>query len=183
MPTPKINPEEKAIKKPRGDGHKYSPTIDNNGLNLEPGDNSKYCQIILDIMQWPTPNRNNIEELEQRLVEYIAYCNANDLKVGNQGVYFALGIDKTTAHDWENGHVRTPAHSDFIKKVKKICAFYRENLMQNGKINPVTGIFWQKNYDGFVDQQNFIVTPNSPLGEITDKQELASKYLLAAAEN
>ena len=33
----------------------------------------------------------------------------------------------------------------------------REQLMSDGKINPVTGIFWQKNWDGLKDQQEVFV--------------------------
>lgn len=50
--------------------------------------------------------------------------------------------------------------------------------MADGKVNPVTGIFWQKNYDGMKDQQEVVVTPNqNPLGEGQNAQQLAEKYL------
>ena len=35
----------------------------------------------------------------------------------------------------------------------------REQLMSDGKINPVTGIFWQKNWDGLKDQQEVVIEP------------------------
>ena len=31
--------------------------------------------------------------------------------------------------------------------------------MSDGKINPVTGIFWQKNWDGLKDQQEVVIEP------------------------
>lgn len=50
--------------------------------------------------------------------------------------------------------------------------------MEDGKVNPVTGIFWQKNYDGLRDQQEVVLTPNtSPLGEQADAESLKQKYL------
>lgn len=70
-----------------------------------------------------------------------------------------------------------PARTDFIKKVQKVCALYREGLMQDGKVNPVTGIFWQKNYDGMKDQTEMVLTPNNPLGDSADTEALARKYL------
>ena len=55
---------------------------------------------------------------------------------------------------------------------------YREGLMEDGKVNPVTGIFWQKNYDGMKDQQEVVLTPNqNPLGEQKDAESLKQKYL------
>ena len=52
--------------------------------------------------------------------------------------------------------------------------------MQDGKINPVTGIFWQKNYDGMKDQSEVVLTPNNPLGDSKDTEALKQKYLEAA---
>jgi hypothetical protein len=35
-----------------------------------------------------------------------------------------------------------------------------ENYMQNGKINPVSGIFLGKNHYGMQDKTEYVVTPN-----------------------
>ena len=102
----------------------------------------------------------------------------NTMKVGNLAAYAAIGIDKHLVFEWENRQGETEANRDrlnFVKKVKKICAMYREGLMEDGKINPVTGIFWQKNYDGFKDQQEVVVTPKNPLGELPSEEELAKQ--------
>ena len=154
---------------------KHSPCIGDNGIATEPGDNSKYAKAISIIASWPKPDKENIEDLEQRLEEYLSFCYNNDVKIGNQMCYLALGIDKDDVYNWENGRTRTPRHSDFIKKVKKICAAYRECLMQDGKVNPVTGIFWQKNYDGLKDQQDLVLTPNQRLSDM-DTATIAEKY-------
>ena len=39
----------------------------------------------------------------------------------------------------------------------------REQLMADGKVNAVAGIFWQKNYDGLKDQQEVIVEPRKQI--------------------
>ena len=54
--------------------------------------------------------------------------------------------------------------------------------MQDGKVNPVTGIFWQKNYDGMKDQTEMVLTPNNPLGEQKDMKALEQKYLESASD-
>ena len=48
--------------------------------------------------------------------------------------------------------------------------------MQDGQINPVTGIFWQKNYDGLKDTQDLVLTPNAQRLSDGDYQEIAEKY-------
>ena len=48
--------------------------------------------------------------------------------------------------------------------------------MQNGQVNPVSGIFLGKNHFGYRDQQEHILTPNNPLGNDVDSESIARKY-------
>ena len=59
--------------------------------------------------------------------------------------------------------------------MQRFCGSYRELLGADGKLNPVTLIWWQKNYDGFVDKQELVVTPNNPLGDITSPEEIKKR--------
>lgn len=170
--------EEQKPKKPKGKPRGgNSPIIQDQQKELPMGKAAKYAAFIAEIVSWGEVDRSNIEELEERFQKYLAWCAANDMKVGNQMCYLALGIDRDTVYDWSHGRSRSIAHSDFIKKVQKVCAGYREALMQDGQINPVTGLFWQKNYDGLKDQQEVVLTPNNPLGNQTSPEELQQKYL------
>ena len=154
-----------------------SPIIQGVNPDLPEGYNTKMVNFILAIMPTEPLDYDDIEEMERRFLRYLKLCAEWDVKVGNQGAYLAIGIDKHQAWEWENTLKGNPARTTFIKKVRKLCAYYREGLMQDGKINPVTGIFWQKNYDGFKDQQEVVVTPNNPLGDIGDTEKIKQKYL------
>ena len=133
--------EKKPTKgKPRGGN---SPVIGDKGVKTEPGDNSKYATILMELSSWPKPDKRNVEELENRFMEYLQYCAINDVKIGNQMAYLALGLNKDDVYDMEHGRKLDSTHSEFIKKVKQMCAGNRELLMQDGKVNPITGIFWQ----------------------------------------
>jgi hypothetical protein len=162
--------------KPRGGN---SPIIKDAQSSLTNPNNSRYIAFIAELNSWPTVNNKDIPAMEQRLAEYLELCQKYGIKVGNQSCYFALNIDKDDVYNWTHGLSRSAEFGDFIKKVQKICAMYRENLMQDGQINPVTGIFWQKNYDGLKDQQEVVLTPNNPLGNQTDPEELKRKYIEA----
>ena len=97
------------------------------------------------------------------------------MKVTNQVTYLAMGITKDDAYNWENDRSRSSAHCELIKKVKNFCAAYREMLGADGRLNPVTLVWWQKNYDGLVDKSEVVLTPNNPLGTITDQKQLEDR--------
>ena len=120
---------------------------------------------------------NDVPEMERRFNRYLQLCSEHDMKVSNLGAYTAIGITKYNADYWKNDCKTNPERCDFIKKVQQICACYRENMMAEGKVNPVVGIFWQKNYDGFKDQQEVVLTPNDPLGDEASEKALKQKYL------
>ena len=123
---------------------------------------------------------NDVAEMERRFARYLELCAEWGMKVGNMAAYAAIGIDKDTAYEWTSRRTSNPARYGFIKKVQQVCALYREGLMEDGKVNPVTGIFWQKNYDGLKDQQEVVLTPNNPLGEAQNAEQLKQKYLESA---
>ena len=155
-----------------------SPIIQAQDPNLEAGYNTRRIQFMMEIMPTEPLDYNDVDEMERRFNHYLEKCAEYDMKIGNMAAYAAIGIDKGTVWDWLNRNAPNPRRSDFIKKVQKICSMYREGLMGDGKINPVTGIFWQKNYDGMRDQQEVVLTPNtSPLGEQKDAEALKQKYL------
>ena len=66
---------------------------------------------------------------------------------------------------------------DTIKKARDLINAQMEDFMQNGKINPVAGIFLMKNNMNYTDQQEVVLRPENPLGEPKDPEELRRKYL------
>ena len=151
--------------------------IDNDPDNVPEG-NQRRIEFLLVISRLPKISTNDLPALRKRFYDYLDLCVKYNMKVGNMAAYAAIGIDKADAYEWSNRNLGNPARTAFIKKVQKVCAMYREGLMEDGKVNPVTGIFWQKNYDGMKDQQEVVLTPNtSPLGEQKDAEALKQKYL------
>lgn len=157
-----------------------SPIVQGQKKEMPEGYNAKMVSFILAITPKEPLDYADVDEMERRFYNYLELCAVWDMKVGNQAAYTAIGITKEQAWEWENVTKGNPRRSDFIKKVRQICGLYREGLMQDGKINPVTGIFWQKNYDGMKDQSEVVLTPNNPLGDGKDTEALKQKYLEAA---
>ena len=124
-----------------------------------PAQNTAIATSIMDIMSWEKPDRKDIDGLYRAFNHYIQYCINNGVPIGNMNAYMSMGIDFRTAYDFEVGRY-TPAHQKLIRDVKCVCASFREQSMAEGGINPVTGIWWQKNYDGLKDVQEVVVAPN-----------------------
>ena len=174
--------KDKKPRKRREDGNKpawsKSPIINDAKAELPDGYNTKMIQFMMDITPTEPLDVWDVEEMERRFMRYLEKCTEHGMKVGNMAAYYAIGITKETSRDWiQQDHQMRNQRTHFIKKVQQICAMFREGLMQDGKINPVTGIFWQKNYDGLKDQQETIITPNNPLGDATDTEALRRRYL------
>ena len=154
-----------------------SPVIGDNGIITKPGDNSKYAGILSTVISWGNVDKSNINELEDRFKKIVSFCMEHDIRMTNQLVYLGIGITKDDVYEWSIGKIRTKEHTDFIKKVKAFCATYREMLGADGKLNPITLVWWQKNYDGMVDRQEVVLTPNNPLGDGDSEDEIAKRLL------
>ena len=156
--------------------HEYSPVIGDNGVSVPPGKNAKNAAFLSYLSSLPKVDHDDVQALEVRFQEYLDFCAENDFKIGNMVAYLALGISKDDVYNWESGKSRGKEHCEFIKKVKQICAGNRELLMQDGDINNITGLFWQKNHDGFRDQVEHVVAAPNLLGEAADQKTLEERY-------
>lgn len=165
-------------KQPRKTGREPMGIVANQSPDLPMGYNTRRIAFMQAIIPTEPLDYNDVAEMERRFMRYLQLCAEWDMKIGNQAAYAAIGINKDLVYEWENRQLGNPARTEFVKKVRQFCAMYREGLMEDGKVNPVTGIFWQKNYDGLRDQQEVVLTPNtSPLGEQADAESLKQKYL------
>lgn len=139
-----------------------------------PSQKVKIAMSLLEFEKWGKVDTRNIEALKERFHRYLQYCIENDMVVSNLNAYASMGISKVTAHSWSVGD-RGKAHQEFMEMVKRVCAAYREQAMAEGVIQPVTGIWWQKNFDGFVDNQVLTVQPANPMGDELSPEELQKR--------
>jgi hypothetical protein len=61
-------------------------------------------------------------------------------------------------------------------------ASFDAEMVTEGKINPVTYIFRAKNYFGLQDKQEYVLTPNNPLGDTKDPAEIQKRLLEGIAD-
>lgn len=181
----KDNKPVKKKGKPRGGN---SPMIGNNGLNLEEGDNTKYLSVSMKLMNLPEIDLKDPEQVIDRLNEYFQIHADNDMKPTVAGMGLALnGMDRRRL--WE---IRTDVPDrnkdlptltrDSIKKAYKMMENMWENYMQNGKINPVSGIFLGKNNFGYQDKTEYVVTPNTNSDADYSTEDIRKRYAIDSSE-
>lgn len=136
--------------------------------HTEPGEISKMLGQVLTISHWPAIDTDNAEQVAARIDQYHMFCFENDMKPDMPGLALSLGVSRSTLWKWENGveSNKPQAVRNTLKKGREINEILLSQMMQNGKINPVTGIFLLKNNHGYKDQTDVVVTPNNPYQDV-----------------
>lgn len=143
--------------------------------NTEPGENTKYLSVAIQVMNMPPIVTKDPVQVEKRIHEYLALCIDNDVKPTVKGFCNALKINRSTLFEWKRGNYRQGTHQAIVCEAYDLLEELWENYMQNGKINPVSGIFLGKNNFGYKDQQEMVVTPNMQT-TIEDVTTIEAKY-------
>lgn len=174
----------KPKKKPRGGN---SPVIGNNGLQLQEGDNAKFMEVQIALMNMPNIDMENAEEVSKRLSDYFALYTSRDMKPTVAGMAVALnGHNRTwlwaVTHDQPiGGRGNEPTLRPDVTNAIKKAYFLLENLwetyMNSGKVNPVAGIFLGKNNYGYQDKTEYVLTPNQNQEQNYDADSIKQRYL------
>jgi hypothetical protein len=172
--------KEVVKKKPRGKniGETLAPIT-------EPGDNAKYIGVSLQLFNMTKVDLYNPDEVQERLTEYFRIHTKADMKPTVVGMAMALGIDRRRLWEIRSGAMiggHTPIDLptltvDYIKKAYDFMENLWENYMQNGKINPVSGIFLGKNNFGYQDKTEYVVTPNVNNDSDYSAEDIRARYL------
>lgn len=116
------------------------------------------------------------DSLRACFIEYMKLCSQNGYKIGNLGACTAMGINPRTLAMWKDGDRREEdkRYKELAEFVLSVCAMTREQLITDQKINPVIGIFWQRNFDGLRNDTEQI---QQAQGENMEENTSASEYL------
>lgn len=118
----------------------------------------------------------DINVMRDCFYKYVELCAKYDQRVTHIAAYNAMGISKWVASSWATGKRRADAreYSELIQEVSGFCDVNTSQQMVAGKINPVTGIFWQKNFTGLRD----VVTHEVDTSQAPSRtaEEIAEQY-------
>ena len=176
------NNETTLVKRKRGDA---SPLKGDNALLVEPGDTSRFIRLNMELFDLPNINLNDPDEVAERLDTCFGIFAKYDVKPTVGGIALALNgkdrrwlwavaNDKPVNGAGDMANINR-ASSDLIKKTYHLLDTMWQLYMQEGKINPVAGIFLAKNHFNYVDKTETVITPNTNLAT-TDAATIEAKY-------
>ena len=147
-------------------------------VHTEPGEMGQMIQNAMAIYNLPDIDTNDNAQVSQRIGEYFQICEQREMKPSLSGMAMALGVDRDTVRRWAAGAIpgKPKDVCGTIKKAYQILNFMIEEYMQNGKINPVSGIFLMKNNFGYRDQTEVVVTPNQVNADVPTQAEIEARY-------
>ncbi len=152
-------------------------------VQTEPGDNTRYLLHNMAVSELSEGKLEiataTPEDVRNRVKAYFGLCAQNDMKPSIAGLALAFGVTRATLWNWVNGMIQSvpEANRKALEQAYIALNAQMEDYMQNGKINPVAGIFLMKNNLGYEDKKEFTVAPGNPLGQDTPSEELRRKYL------
>ena len=147
--------------------------------NPAPGDNARYMTHSLNIADLPDISLQNVDEVKDRIRTYFKLCAQDDMFPSISGLALAIGIDRRRLWEIREGTRGSypSGVSDALKKAQKIIELQLVDCMQEGKISPVTGIWFTKTHHGYQEEQIVVVKPDNPIGDPKSQQALLNEYL------
>ena len=115
-------------------------------------DPTKTSTILKNIMTIASmPKCYTEDEFVTRFNDYFNFCVEQEVKPTVESFALAFGVTTATIRNWESGEYGS-FKKDLVKRGKTIMQAFLTNAVMEGSVNPVTYIFYSKNYYGMVDK-------------------------------
>ena len=163
------------------------------GGSGEENANTRFIKKNLEIASLPEIDLNDAAQVRERIAEYFMI----EARYGNKPTVAGLGMslngmDRRRLYEIKTGNfgesrgiiTRLPKSvKDEIKRAYRVMEQLWEDYMQNGRINPVAGIFLGKNNYGYQDKTEYVVTPNQQRETEFSEAEMRRRYGLPPADS
>ena len=109
--------------------------------------NARLIEHIMRINEIAThADRGDLNTLKSCFIAYLQLCQEDGFSVSNLSAYASMGFSQANVFD-KYSQKDDPEIRQFCGFVRQTCAMFRESMVSANKLNPVIGIFWQRNYD------------------------------------
>lgn len=146
--------------------------------NVVPGENARYLRIVMEFNMLEPIDLKQPMQVKNRILEFMQICVDNDFKPTVASLAACLGLNRIELLrliKGEDQYAALPTLTlSYCKKAYGSLEQLWESYMQNGKINPVSGIFLAKNNYGYVDKVEHTVDVRPTIND----NELENRYLI-----
>lgn len=165
-------------KKPKSPKHRDTP---GDLAGASKGTKSEDVSRILGncLRLYRMPKVRSVDELRERIGSFFVACMERGEIPTIEKLALSTGYCYNALWEWENGKAVSELGAEageVVKKAREFLSAFESELVTEGKVNPVVYIFRAKNYFGLKDQQDYVVTPNNPLGDTENPATIAEKY-------
>lgn len=138
-------------------------------FEIDPTKTSTLLKNIMTIASMPKCVTE--DEFVTRFNDYFNFCIEQEIKPTVESFALAFGITTQTVRKWETGEYGA-FKKDLVKRGKTIMQTFLTNAVMEGKVNPVTYIFYSKNYYGMVDKVEHIANTGVEQSDESKKELL-----------
>ena len=156
--------EKRKRGRPKGSKNKTIRKDYDIAAQQEPGENSKLLKHEIKLYNLPSVNVNDLQSVKDRISLYFSYCEIDDVKPSIASLALSFGISRFTLFNWLNGKSGTIKNIECLNTIKtayNIINAHYENMMNQGKINPIAAIFLMKNNMGYKDVTDYIISTDN----------------------
>jgi len=149
----------------------------------ETGLNRRELLNAMEAVKHPKVDTRDIQAIEQRINEYLHFCLEKDISPSIPGCANWLGINIRTLDGWYTGYRGSPEHQETAARFYGIIQDVWSQKMEDGRINPVSGIYTSKVFFGFREQQEIVIQDGRSQGQLSVADLIAESKRLPGAEN
>lgn len=146
------------------------------------GQNRQILMNALEALNHPRVDVKDPKAIQQRITEYIEFCIEKDIAPSVNGCASWLGVNNQTLESWYAGRTATPEHQLVAARFYGILQDVWSQKMDDGSINPVSGIFQGKAFFGYKDTQEIVVNAKVQ-NELSIADLIAESKMLPGGEN
>ena len=138
--------------------------------------NSRSIEHLLRIQEIAThADRSDLNTLKSCFVAYLKLCQEDGFRVSNLAAYASMGMSPQYFELFKKRD--DPEIREFCEMIRTTCAIARENLIIDNKLNPVIGIFWQRNFDGLRNDTEQVQAIQEQIDNSNNNQSYKAKYM------
>lgn len=124
------------------------------------------------------------EELLERIVYYFSWCIERDRRPSVAGMALAIGINVRDLRKWElNTDGNRANRARLINRAKIVINELLEEILTDGKANPVGAIFLLKNHFDYTNEERRVLITDSPLTNEISSDEIKASILKSLAKD